>query len=248
MAPLSPTIDTLRMKIGRAETHLRAFDDLVVKYVTSGYDGAIRVDRDRYVVRLTPKLIPGEVVLTLADFVYALRSGLDQLCWNLALLSTPSPSRDTMFPIHSDRSQRSEDAFRRKVWDLPCEAITVIKELQPYHRGDEYTQHPLWQLNELSNIDKHRLPAGRANIASFDVKPAGYIQTDDQYATEFSWPLALRSQVEVAGKPGELTFGDPWESEPDHRPPLELDRHAISEIYRFVREDVRPRFDRFFTG
>jgi hypothetical protein len=237
------------MKIGRAETHLKAFDNLVVEYCTSNpYEAQSRDDvaNDRYVVTLTPRLIKGEVALTLADFVYALRSGLDQLAWNLSLLGTPSPSRDTMFPIHSDRSSRSEDSFRKKVWDMPCEAIAIIKELQPYQSGDDYVKHPLWQLNELSNIDKHRVPSGRANVASFNVYPTGFDKVQTDHGTEFSWPLQVKPTVQIGAKPAELTFGDPWDSEPSHRMPLELDRFQIAEIYRYVREDVAPRFERFF--
>ena len=37
-------------------------------------------------------------------------------------------------------------------------AQTVIKRLQPYKRGDAFRGDRLWQLNELENVDKHRLP------------------------------------------------------------------------------------------
>jgi hypothetical protein len=33
----------------------------------------------------------------------------------------------------------------------------MIERMQPYHRTDDPTLHSLWILNELNNIDKHRL-------------------------------------------------------------------------------------------
>ena len=42
-----------------------------------------------------------------------------------------------------------------------------LKSLQPYQRGNAFRDHPLWHLNELSNIDKHRTPGGRAHDGGF---------------------------------------------------------------------------------
>jgi hypothetical protein len=43
-----------------------------------------------------------------------------------------------------------------------------------------------------------------------------------------------------------LTFGDPIDSETSGDP-LELTRYEIAEIYRYVREDVAPRFTPFLS-
>jgi len=34
--------------------------------------------------------------------------------------------------------------------------ISEIELLQPYHHGDQFNLHPLWILNKLANINKHR--------------------------------------------------------------------------------------------
>ena len=43
-----------------------------------------------------------------------------------------------------------------------------------------------------------------------------------------------------------LIFGDPIDAARKSTDTLALDRIAIAEIYRYVREDVAPRFARFF--
>lgn len=235
--------DYLGMKIGRAYKHLKEFDSLVVDYCGSQPYTVTKQDdvvHGRHIVRCEFGLIDSDLPLSLADAVYALRSGLDQLAWQLSLLGNPTPSRDTMFPIHADQISRSEDLFKRKVWDIPCEAVTEIKSLQPYHRGGAYRDDPLWQLNELSNIDKHRLPVGRSNNASFYIEPTGWLRRELDNGVEFSWPLTMKNAVVF--KPGipELVFGDPIDAASNERVPVELTRHQIAEIYRDVREEAAP--------
>lgn len=241
--------DHLAMKIGRAERHLREFDGLVVKYCTSPnpYEAQSRTENGRYVVTLTPRPFEGDVPLSLADMAYALRSGLDQLAWQLALLKTDSPSGDTMFPIFGVRNSRSEKQFQKRVANIPREAVDVIATLQPFHLAGRYMDHPLWQLNELSNMDKHRLPAVRCHDAEFNLEPANYRRRDTEFGIEFSWPLKSRPQVKIAARTPRVVFGDSISEKPSpHRPVFEIDRLQIGEIYRYVREDVAPKFDGFF--
>ncbi len=237
------------MKIGRAERHFREFDALIVDYCTSNaYDRQDREEGGRYFVTLTPRPFAGDIPLSLADGVYALRSGLDQLAWQLSLLETTHPSRETMFPIFGERTQRNEELFRKRVRDMPCEAAKAIKRVQPYHRGDRYMDDPLWQLNELSNLDKHRLPAVRSHEAEFTVSPEGFERRDLTFGTEFSWPQEQKPLVNVAARTPRLFFGDPILEAPDpFRPVLEIDRFQVAEIYRYVREEIASTFDQFLT-
>lgn len=61
------------------------------------------------------------------------------------------------FPVAEDC-----EGFRRIKWrikDIPSDAQAEIEGLQPYNRRpDDPTRDPLYILNGLSNIDKHRLP------------------------------------------------------------------------------------------
>ncbi len=118
-----------------------------------------------------------------------MNSRLDQLAWQLALLGNPTPSKDVMFPILSEQKNNCREYFNKRVRDIPAKAVSIIDEIQPYKRGPNYREDPLWQLNELSNLDKHRVPAGRATVAEFHLKPLGFNREDFEDAIEFSWPL-----------------------------------------------------------
>lgn len=243
----------LAMKIGRAYKHIQEFESLYVAhcgrtdpYAVTKQDDAVN---ERHVVRVEYRLIDGDLALSLSDFVYCLRSGLDQLVWNLSLLTNPTPSRDTMFPIHSDQLPKSEDIFKRKVWDVPCEAVAVIKHLQPYRRGAAFRDDPLWQLNELSNIDKHRLPSGSSQDGNFYLEPLGFTRRELDNGVEFSWPLSQKDAVVFKPAAPVLKFGDPiYAPRKPGDVPVEVGREEITEIYRYVREDVAPRFTRFFES
>ena len=135
----------------------------------------------------------------------------------------------------------------KKVWDMPCEAIAVIKSLQPYQRGNAFRDHPLWHLNELSNIDKHRTPGGRAHDGGcyMDPPPNVWLRSEFDIGVEFSLPLALKNTGTFEPKVPLLTVGDPIDST-SGRVPIELTREQVAEIYRYVREDVSLLFTRFF--
>jgi hypothetical protein len=242
-------LGNLKAKIGRAYKHVQEFDSLVVKYCRSNPYTITEHDdlvNQRHVVRCEFNHIPADIHLSLSDMIYCLRSGLDQLAWQLALLGNPNPSRDVMFPIHSDQSPKAEERFRRLVWDMPCDAVTVIKDLQPYNRGAAYRDDPLWQLNELSNIDKHRVPTGRATDADCYVEPSGGTRHDLDYGVEISWPLPFKDAVVFKPSVPSLVFGDPLDS--SRSIPLELTREEIVKIYNYVRSDVAPRFAHFFPA
>jgi hypothetical protein len=243
------TSDQLRMKIGRAYKHFKCFDALVVKYSRSHpYRVTNRDDlvNQRHVVRCEFDVVDIDIIFTLSDAIYSLRSGLDQLAWRLALLGNPQPSRGVMFPILPDKSSRSIEKFQKLVRDMPCEAVGIIKELQPYNRGTAYRDHPLWQLNELSNMDKHRSPVGRSTDSSVYFEPQGWVRTDFDNGYEISWPLTLKDSVVFKPSMPILKFGDPIES--SVTVPLELTREQIAEIYNYVRLQVAPRFTSFFPS
>lgn len=240
----------LTMKIGRAYKHVMEFDSLVVAHCkrTDLFTATSREDlkNHRLIVRVEFAKLDGDIPLSLGDFVYNLRSGLDQLAWQLSLSGGGDPARDTMFPIHERDDAKSEAMFLKRVKDMPPDAVLIIRELQPYKRAADYRKHPLWQLNELGNIDKHRLPAGRSTDTSFYIEPLGYTKTDFDNGMELNWPVSAKGKVKLQSKTPLLTFGDPIDN-PSSREPLELTRNDIAEIYRYVREDVAPQFTRFLT-
>jgi len=242
-------LSNLEAKIGRAYKHVQEFDSIIVQFCRSNPYTVSQEDdlvNQRHIRRCVIRAIAADVYLSLADMIYSLRSGLDQLAWQLALLGNPEPSRDVMFPIHSDTKPKSEERFQRMVCDIPPEAVVIIKKLQPYNRGDAFRDDPLWQLNELSNMDKHRTPTSRAMLARIYAEPLGFVRRELDDGVEVSWPLAMKDSVVFKPNMPSFVFGDPFNSARDI--PLELTREEVIKIYNFVREEVKPRFERFFPS
>jgi hypothetical protein len=105
----------------------------------------------------------------IGECVHNLRSALDQLAWQLAIVAgNDPPPKTTEFPIFLDREKfhalgkngkptRASGLFKMRSLDPDSQAL--IENMQPYHAGDS---HPLWVLHELSKTDKHRFTLATA--------------------------------------------------------------------------------------
>jgi hypothetical protein len=81
----------------------------------------------------------------------------DLVAWRLAHLPpvrvfTKTQERQINLPIFETRNSTYDD--RRKLF--PPAVADIIDTLQPYLRGNAFRDDPLWQLNELWTMDKHR--------------------------------------------------------------------------------------------
>jgi hypothetical protein len=89
------------LKTARAKEHL---DDLKERLRKFREDEPIRITREddvanqRHILRLKVKDIPDVLTLITGDFLYCVRSSLDQLVWALSHTTTAYP-RGTQFPI-----------------------------------------------------------------------------------------------------------------------------------------------------
>ncbi len=98
--------------------------------------------------------------LRLGDGIQNLRSALDSLVWHLAIKATgqdPPPNPTGVgFPIFE-----SEAGFRKggsgQIESLDDCPRTIIEWVQPYHGRHGTDFEPLWFLNKLSNVHKHRI-------------------------------------------------------------------------------------------
>jgi hypothetical protein len=122
----------------------------------------------------------------IGEIAHNLRSALDHIACQLALTSYPASDalfHATSFPIflHGPRSNLPP----RYKWTDGKTALryikprhrTVLQGFQPYSRRDrdrpwpyptkiaEPRHHPLWQLHEINNADKHRLLQVTARVA-----------------------------------------------------------------------------------
>ena len=157
------------LRLSRASHHLHNLENQVREWL--GQDPYYYVtvpdpQSDMTTVRVRFTIPPpAEFRLIIGDCLHNLRSALDNLVYQLAVQNTaPNPipedkARELAFPIVSSPMKPDEfmTKYRSRIGLLDPGAQAIIEELQPYHREDG-ASHPLWKLNKLSNIDKHRVP------------------------------------------------------------------------------------------
>lgn len=155
------------LKLDRASHHLDSLDAKVREWrkrethrYVSHFD---RESGKQFVYLEFTEPVPAEFRLIIGDCLHNLRSALDNLVYELALAHIgidPLPedrARKLEFPIFGDR-EMTKGECRNKIGCIHPDAQTVIKCLQPHNRGDEFASDPFWKLQQLNNMDKHRVP------------------------------------------------------------------------------------------
>jgi hypothetical protein len=144
-------------KIERAKKHVEELHvALGVFAATNPYPIRSEDDlntRKRTYYLLSVRDIPLEVVAVVGDVLHNLRSALDHLAYQLVVTAGNKPDRRTAFPIADSAKKYVSSTFRRKVKGMRQDAIDRIDTIKPYKGGNDV----LWRLDELNNIDKHRL-------------------------------------------------------------------------------------------
>lgn len=206
------------------------------------------IENSRHRIYIEQKVTPDSLGMLAGEYAYALRSGLDHLAWQLALLTNPKPGNLTAFPIESVCPYPGpKKSYREKIADIPPAALAVIESLQPYKVWPGFRDHPLWQLNRLCNIDKHRVVAlGHIAFQIFiedTVSRAWRRDTDE--GIEISIPLAEKAKLHIEVTCPGVVFGEPIDST-DAVSDFEISIEGLERIYDFIRNDVVPRFEMFF--
>jgi hypothetical protein len=99
--------------------------------------------------------------LIVGDLVHNLRSAVDHLAWQIVQHGnnstlTPSKANQVQFPICDTLDQFNSEFKRGRLLGMGQVEETIIRRHQPYRRGTDARLHPLAQLRDLSNEDKHR--------------------------------------------------------------------------------------------
>lgn len=172
----------MRGKLERADEHLKALLEECESYFDGKpHDYTTEADfaTGTYVVRMTINRPPPiRLALICGDFIQNLRAALDHLASGLVT----RPTRKTQFPIFGKQSkfneqvlapaQQGRDGYLTGL-DLESEAFKRIVSYQPFNRSRHQADlgnHPLYQLAELSNEDKHRTILTRAACHRADPK------------------------------------------------------------------------------
>ncbi|MFC2015170.1 hypothetical protein ACFLUP_04180 [Chloroflexota bacterium] len=179
-------LDGPRLKIRRAEEQIKRLSLMEdsfkenTKYNIIGSE--LNLKSGNYVYRMRvngPPLPVGAWGIYIGEIAYNLRSALDQLVYQLALLNTPAVTvamnKSLQFPIFRRRINADtriptfERGRKRMIGLLSPKHQTDIERLQPYKRkslvpfeaikgtGKRRCNNPLFWLEEINNADKHRL-------------------------------------------------------------------------------------------
>jgi hypothetical protein len=101
--------------------------------------------------------IPSEIPLIIGDCVQNLRSALDYMVWEMVIAVGGQPSKRNAFPICTTAEAFDVEVDKKRLRGISDpELIAKIKTLQPYKNGNGPEQDPLFILDELTNINKHR--------------------------------------------------------------------------------------------
>jgi hypothetical protein len=165
-------LDGVREKLIRADEHLQAIERVAAEYIVTEEFG-IRTQWEHIPEKsgrsgttwradLKPPP-PLRIAVLCGDFVHNLRSSLDHLARALVLESGGTPNDDpgdgpvTQFPVLEERLTRNGNVRPlRIIGGISPPAEFLLETVQPYQRVDDPTLHPLWILNRLWNVDKHR--------------------------------------------------------------------------------------------
>lgn len=152
-------LEGARAKLDRGEDVIEQLNTAIVAYMgESPYEivGQFEPERSEYVFRgRVTQPVPLVIGVIVGEIIHDVRSALDHLVWQLALLNTATPTRVTQFPIAISEEEFRSNRGQNMIRDLAPKHRTAIEELQPYKGTD--TGLALYDLRVLSNTDKHRV-------------------------------------------------------------------------------------------
>jgi hypothetical protein len=203
---------------------------------------------------------PPELSLIVGDCLHNLRCSLDNLVLELAIAFnngrpvSSSIESDSGFPIFIKENPSKFDNMLR---GINPRAKTVIEGLQPYTRGERAKTDPLWWLNKLENMDKHRLP----HLVFFTPSSLGFIVPGDYVTDEIEvlrWgpvedraPIARYPAFDKTGAEVDVnlhpTFSVSFGKRiPEGVPELSVP-HILRVIHRRIVRNVLPDLKEFLT-
>ncbi len=149
----------VQLKIDRATEHINSLKNAVrVFFDSKPYK--VSTKRDPQTRKLTyfvsdVKPSPPSFATITGDAIQNLRSALDHLAYQLFLVGTNAATsgRHIYFPIASGAEEYARKSPRR-LQGMRQDAKDLLNRIEPYKDGKG---HKYWELQELNNIDKHRL-------------------------------------------------------------------------------------------
>lgn len=210
---------------------------------------------------------PASLSLIAGDCIHNLRAALDNLAFGLALAKAQGPLPSEVeaasgFPIFSSdpaqaNSPKPLQKFNDMIRCIDPRAKTIIEGLQPYKRADGFRTDPLWQLNKLESIDKHRLPHtvtlnNLSTLSFFDPEGIGLDEVEILWRYfDSSAPIARYPAFDSTGAEVHVHFTAAFDvcfSEGVPGPLLFVSiRDTLEGFHRYIVNKVLPPLTPFLT-
>jgi hypothetical protein len=153
------------LKLKRAKCHLAHLENTINDRIDSDvYRFELKRDPKSGKHILSAHDVDPEWSLEIGEILFNLRSALDHLAWQLVLLDGKhEPGDETQFPIRETPFTKKGQLVGARIQPAISDPqiLHLVDEVQPYYGHDLTPQpfytSPLWQVNRLNNIDKHRL-------------------------------------------------------------------------------------------
>jgi hypothetical protein len=101
---------------------------------------------------------PIECAVVIGDVIHDLRSAVDHLAWQLVIANGAEPTARTQFPIYSTEQSYGAERAQQVLVGMSDEDKRTIESFQPFRQDAAADRpHELAVLQELSNVDKHRV-------------------------------------------------------------------------------------------
>jgi hypothetical protein len=160
----NPVLAGVRAKISRADKHFQEIDAAVMALQptdntpqTPPYTYTER--QELIITSPPPQPLDPMAPLAVGDYFHNLRSALDHLVFQLAILNGAGQdsASKTMFPVYLTAKKFHNFTDRYVTPFISATALAEIEKLQPYAAGNAGRDDILWVLSQLDIIDKHRL-------------------------------------------------------------------------------------------
>jgi hypothetical protein len=238
-------LENANLKMQWAKKHLDSLETIRNAFIESNPQRISAQDdlqAQEHIVTVTVLGPPSDSGLIFGDAISCMRSSLDYLAWQLALLTTDQPSRDVCFPVIAKNTLEAQVQFTRQTYGIPDEAIAEMKSLQPYHTGNDYKLSHLWRLNKMWNVVKHRHIGLHSSVIQVFV-PKEFAPIEVKMVNNHGimrFPISHKPDMSLYPKPRiDIQFGD-------EREDVVTVLADLGGIHEFIGTVIFPRFERFF--
>lgn len=153
-------LDGVDAKLARAKEHI---DGLLARMNADGVSQTFglveQLDlsaRQRVLAARFPEAVALKYAVIVGDALQNLRASLDHLVWRLVEANEQTPGRNNAFPIKADLTSYRK-AAPTSLKGVAPRAAALVEQVQPFQAGATAKRQPLWVLDALAQIDKHRV-------------------------------------------------------------------------------------------